>query len=65
MRVIKLYRNSNKPEFFGLIKIGKWGLLVEYPIDKPYRKRSARWLELNEVYIDWIREFSDGNTLQG
>jgi hypothetical protein len=65
MKVIKLYRKPNKPEFFGFIKTGKWGLLVEYPIDKPYAKRSSRWLELHEVYIDWIREFSNGNALQG
>lgn len=57
MKVIKLYRKPNKPEFFGFIKTGKWGLLVEYPIDKPYRKRMSRWLELDEIYIDWIREF--------
>jgi hypothetical protein len=57
VKVIKLYRKPDKPEFFGLIKTGKWGLLVEYPLDKPYSKRVSRWLGLDEVYIDWIREF--------
>jgi len=57
MRVIKLYRKSNQPEFFELVKVGEWGLLLNYPIDKPNRKRLARWLDFNEVYIDWIMEF--------
>ena len=57
MKVVKLYRKPDKPEFFGLIKTGEWGLLVEYPLDKPYRKRVSRWLGLDEVYIDWVREF--------
>ena len=58
MRVIKLYRKPNKPEFYEFIKLGEWGLLVAYPIDKPNRKRLARWLDLDTVLIDWIREFS-------
>ena len=57
MRIIKLYRKPNKPEFYEFVRAGDWGLLVVYPIDKPNRKRLARWLGLNEVYIDWIREF--------
>jgi hypothetical protein len=57
VKVIKLYRKPDKPEFFAFIKTGKLGLLVEYPIDKPYQKRNARWLDLNEVYIDWVKEF--------
>jgi hypothetical protein len=60
MRVIKLYRKPNKPEYFEFIRAGEWGLLVVYPIDKPNRKRMARWLSLNDVYIDWIREFNFG-----
>jgi len=57
VKVIKLYRKPDKPEFFAFIKTGKLGLLVEYPIDKPYQKRNARWLNFNEVYIDWVKEF--------
>ena len=62
MRVIKLYRKPNKPEFFEFIRVGEWGLLVAYPIDKPNRKRLARWLGLNDVYIDWVREFKHDNS---
>ena len=59
MRVIKLYRKGkpDKPEFYSLVRWNDGQLLVNYPIDKPYRKQSARWFEFNEVYIDWIREF--------
>jgi hypothetical protein len=57
MKVIKLYRKPDKPEFFVLVKQVGNEILLVYPIDKPERKRSARWLGLNEVYIDWIREF--------
>jgi len=57
MRVIKLYRKPDKPEFYVLVRRGERGLLVNYPIDKPDRKRMARWFSLNEVYVDWIKEF--------
>ena len=57
MKVIKLYRKPDKPEFYAYIKRGVHGILVNYPIDKPDRKRSARWFALNEVYISWIKEF--------
>jgi hypothetical protein len=57
MRVIKLYRKPDKPEFYVLVRRGELGLLVNYPIDKPDRKRMARWFDLNEVYVDWIKEF--------
>jgi len=59
MRVVKLYRKPDKPEFFALVKTGKWGILVEAPIDKPYHKRMGKWFGLNEVYIDWIREIKE------
>ena len=57
MRVIKLYRKPNNPEFYVYVKRGVHGILVNYPLDKPDRKRNARWFGLNEVYIDWIKEF--------
>lgn len=57
MLVIKLYRKPNRPEFYRLVRVGEWGMLLNYPIDKPDRKRLARWIEPSEVYIDWIREF--------
>jgi hypothetical protein len=57
VRVIKLYRKPNKPEFFIYVRTGERGVLVNYPIEVADRKRSARWFSLNEVYIDWVREF--------
>jgi hypothetical protein len=57
MKIIKLYRKPDKPEFYELVRTGAWGLLVNYPIDKPDRKREARWLDVGSVYIDWVREF--------
>jgi len=59
MLVIKLYRKPDKPEFYSLIRWNGGRLLVNYPIEVPDRKRSARWFEYNEVYIDWIREISN------
>lgn len=57
MKVIKLYRKPNKPEFFVYVRRKGNDILLVYPIDKPDRKRYARWLSLDEVYIDWIKEF--------
>ena len=57
MVVIKVYQKPDKPEFYAYVRSGKWGLLVNYPIDKPERKRSAKWIDPNIVRIDWIREF--------
>ena len=57
MLVIKLYRKPNKPEFFIFVRRNDNEILVNYPIEVPDRKRHARWLGLNEVYIDWIKEF--------
>ena len=56
MRVIKLYRKPNKPEFMAYISRKGDEILVNYPIGIRYGKRNAMWLNLNEVYIDWIRE---------
>jgi hypothetical protein len=57
VQIIKLYRKPNNPEFFIYVKRLGNEILLLYPIDAPDRKRHARWLGLNEVYIDWIREF--------
>jgi hypothetical protein len=58
MNVIKLYRSPNKPEYMALIcQVGD-EILVNYPIDVRYGKRTARWFNINEVYIDWIRRFA-------
>ena len=57
MQVIKLYRKPNQPEFYCYLKRVGNEILLVYPIDKPNRKRMARWLDLDCIYIDWIREF--------
>ena len=57
MKVIKLFRKPNKPEFYVYVRRGEHGILVNYPIEKPDRKRYARWFSLDEVYVDWIKEF--------
>lgn len=57
MQIVKLYRKPDKPEFMKLIRLGEWGMLVNYPIDKPDRKREARWIAPSDVYIDWIKTF--------
>jgi hypothetical protein len=57
MKVIKLFRNPNKPEFYKLVRGDSHAILVNYPIDKPNRKREARWFYADEVYVDWIRTF--------
>lgn len=61
MKVIKLYRKPNKPEFYKLVRSDDHALLVNYPIDVPDRKRQARWFYFDEVYIDWIRRFGNEN----
>ena len=60
MKVIKLYRKPNKPEFYKLVRNDDHAILVNYPISAPNRKRLARWFYFDEVYIDWIKEFSSG-----
>jgi len=58
MKIIKLYRKPDKPEFFVLVRsCPKLGMLVNYPIYKPDRKREAKWFEIGSVYVDWVREF--------
>jgi hypothetical protein len=57
MKVIKLYRKPNNPEFYRYVRSGERGILVNYPISKPDTHRVARWFKHDEVYIDWIREF--------
>lgn len=57
MQVVKLYRKPNQPEFVKLVCLGEWGMLVNYPIDKPDWKREARWIAPSEVHIEWIKTF--------
>jgi hypothetical protein len=57
VKVIKLYRKPDKPEFYKLVRSDDHALLVNYPIDVCNSKRHARWFYFDEVYIDWIKEF--------
>lgn len=59
MKVVKLYRKPDQPEFFVFTKCDEQGILVNYPTGVPDRMRGARWFLFDEVYIDWIREFAD------
>ena len=61
MKIVKLYRRPNNPEFFALIRSEGTRILVNYPINVAYRKRSARWLDMGDIRIDWIKEFSDAS----
>lgn len=57
MLVAKVYTRPNKPEFWHLVAYRPdWGLLVNYPLDVIYRRRTAKWVALDEIYIDWIIE---------
>jgi hypothetical protein len=58
MKVIKLYRKPDVPEFYKVVRMGEHGLLVNYPIDKPNYKREAKWLDLSMVRVDWIKTFT-------
>jgi hypothetical protein len=42
MKVIKLYRKPDKPEFYKLVRSDAHSLLVHYPIDVCNRKRQSR-----------------------
>ena len=57
MKVIKLYRKPDKPEFYKLVRSDAHALLVNYPIDVGNSKRQARWFYADEVYVDWVRTF--------
>lgn len=57
MRVVKLYRKPNQPEFVKLVRVEGGEMLVNYPIDKPDWKREARWIAPSEVHVDWIKTF--------
>ena len=57
MKIIKLYRKPDKPEFYKLVRSDAHALLVNYPIDVVNSKRQARWFYADEVYVDWVRTF--------
>ena len=57
MKVVKLYRKPDNPEFYKFVRADDHAMLVVYPISSPDSKRSARWFYFDEVYVDWIKEF--------
>ena len=57
MKVIKIYQKPDKAEFYVLVRVENNEVLLNYPTGLPDNKRNAKWLKLNEIYIDWIREF--------
>lgn len=58
MIIAKVYIKPNKPQFWHLVKYRPdWGLLVNYPLDVPYGKRTAKWVLPQDIHIDWIVEF--------
>ena len=59
MQVIKLYQKPNKPEYMHLVKRVDKSILVNFPLHSRYGLRSAKWLDLDVIYVDWIRHFSD------
>lgn len=59
MKVIKLYRKPNQPEYFKLVRVNGREMLLDYPIGLPDSKRMCRWLNLDDVYVDWVKEFQD------
>ena len=64
MKVVKLYRKPDKPEYFKLVKVNDQGdMLLNYPIGSPDSKRSAVWIAPNNVRVEWIKEFNCGDTL--
>ena len=65
MVVVKLYRKPDKPEFFRLVRVDAQGdMLLNYPIEVPDSKRTAVWINSNNVRVEWIKEFADGDALQ-
>ena len=58
MRIVKLIiKSKTEPEFFVLNRLDtdRRQMLVNYPISKPDRFRSARWFSFDEVSVQWIK----------
>jgi hypothetical protein len=58
MQILKFYRRPDRPEFAELVRTGPLGILINHPLDKPYRKRTAEWITPEEVRIAWCRRFT-------
>jgi hypothetical protein len=64
MLVIKYFNGPGKLHIEQFVRVERdrrhrfFGhMLVNFPINKPYRARDGRWVPLNEVHIVWIRPF--------
>ncbi len=57
MKVVKLYRKPDEPEYYKLVRIVGNEMLLDYPISKPNRFRMCRWIKQSDVYIEWIRTY--------
>lgn len=58
MLIAKVVHRNKPPEFWHLIRRDSDGwTLINYPLSLPYRKREAKWVELDRHYVEWIREF--------
>ncbi len=63
MKIIKFYEKG-RPEppdqYAALIGSDEQGeLLINYPVDKVYGKREARWISPKDYCVVWIKEFID------
>ena len=58
MLIAKIYEgHSTDPKYLIPVRVEKDSLLVTYPTGKPDYKREARWIYLNNIRIDWVRDF--------
>ena len=57
MQIIKLYQKPNKPEYMHLVRRAGNSILVNSPWHLKYGLRTAKWLDLDAIYVDWIRQF--------
>lgn len=60
MVVIKFFERPDIPQYAIAVRTGPLGLLINYPLDKPERKREARWIDLDRVHVEWVRNINLG-----
>jgi hypothetical protein len=61
MKIIKyLEGRSLEPNYAAFIRQDSAGhILINVPVDKPYGKREAKWLDPLKIVVIWLREFND------
>lgn len=59
IRVIKFYERPDKPVIAHLVRIHNKEMLINYPLDKPFGKREARWVRIEDVFVQWIADFNN------